>query len=190
MPFIKKHLINQATAEIRYEKKFAFNIKRDSKSFYAYVRSKQKVRDNVGPLEGSDGDTIIIMHSWHQPDQLFGTDLRPFNICVTKPLFFKFLLQSNDGDGLSLYNSIAWSNVWSSCSASGLIALDLSMHVPLKTPWLHHGAGSLYHIIICLQWKCFSSNVTSSTSMLSKEQWTVHHSLFDDVVGEVNIVNR
>ena len=25
---------------------------------YAYVRSKQKVRDNVGPLEGSDGNII------------------------------------------------------------------------------------------------------------------------------------
>ena len=36
----------------------AFNIKHDSKSFYAYVRSKQKVQDKVGPLEGSDGNII------------------------------------------------------------------------------------------------------------------------------------
>ncbi|KAK2146750.1 hypothetical protein NP493_3581g00000 [Ridgeia piscesae] len=54
---------NQATAEIRnskrsYEQKIAFNIKHDSKSFYAYVRSKQKVQDKVGPLEGSDGNII------------------------------------------------------------------------------------------------------------------------------------
>ena len=35
-------------------KKIAFNIKHDSKSLYAYVRSKQKVQDKVGPLEGSD----------------------------------------------------------------------------------------------------------------------------------------
>ena len=59
-----QHIIalNQATAEIRnnskrsYEQKLAFNIKHDSKSFYAYVRSKQKVQHKVGPLEGSDGN--------------------------------------------------------------------------------------------------------------------------------------
>ena len=53
---IYKEALNQATAEIRhskrsYEQKIAFNIKHDSKSFYAYVRSKQKVQDKVGPLE-------------------------------------------------------------------------------------------------------------------------------------------
>ena len=32
-------------------KQLASNIKQDSKSFYAYVRSKQKVQDKVGPLE-------------------------------------------------------------------------------------------------------------------------------------------
>ena len=31
------------------------HIKHDSKNFYAYVRSKQKVQDKVGPLEGSYG---------------------------------------------------------------------------------------------------------------------------------------
>ena len=56
---IYKDALKQATAEIRnskrsYEQKFAFNIKHDSKSFYAYVRSKQQVQDKVGPLEGSD----------------------------------------------------------------------------------------------------------------------------------------
>ena len=60
---IYKEALNQATAEIRnskrsYEQKLAFNIKHDSKSFYAYVRSKQKVQDKVGPLEGSDGNII------------------------------------------------------------------------------------------------------------------------------------
>ena len=53
-----KEALNQAIAEMRnskrsYEKK-AFNIKHDRKSFYACVRSKQKVQDKVGPLEGSD----------------------------------------------------------------------------------------------------------------------------------------
>ena len=59
----KKKAFNQATAEIRnsercYEQKIAFNIKPDTKSFYAYVPSKQKVQDKVGPLEGSDGNII------------------------------------------------------------------------------------------------------------------------------------
>ena len=34
------------------------NIKNDSKSFYAHVRSKQKVRDKVGPLENNSGNII------------------------------------------------------------------------------------------------------------------------------------
>ena len=33
--------------------KLACSIKHDSKGFYAYVRSKQNVRDKVGPLEDS-----------------------------------------------------------------------------------------------------------------------------------------
>ena len=36
----------------------AGNIKNDSKSVYAYVRSKQKVRDKVGPLENNRGNII------------------------------------------------------------------------------------------------------------------------------------
>ena len=60
---IYKEALIQATAEIinskrSYEQKIAFNTKHDSKSFYAYVRSKQKVQDKVGPLEGSDGNII------------------------------------------------------------------------------------------------------------------------------------
>ena len=60
---IYNEAFNQATAEMRnskrsYEQKIAFIIKHDSKSFYAYVRSKQKVQDKVGPLEGSDGNII------------------------------------------------------------------------------------------------------------------------------------
>ena len=50
-------------AEIRkfkrtFEKKLAGNIKNESKSFYAYVRSKQKVRDMVKPLENISGNII------------------------------------------------------------------------------------------------------------------------------------
>ena len=41
-----------------FEHKLAQNIKSDSKSFYAYVRSKQNVRDKVGPLEENAGNII------------------------------------------------------------------------------------------------------------------------------------
>ena len=58
-----KEALNLATTEIRkskrtFEKKLAGNIKNDSNSFYAYVRSKQNVRDKVGPLENNRGNII------------------------------------------------------------------------------------------------------------------------------------
>ena len=58
-----KEALNAATTEIRqskrsYEQKLACNIKTDSKSFYAYVRSKQNVQNKVGPLEDSAGNII------------------------------------------------------------------------------------------------------------------------------------
>ena len=58
-----KEALNAATNEVRkskrnFEHKLAQNIKSDSKSFYAYVRSKQNVRDRVGPLEDNPGNNI------------------------------------------------------------------------------------------------------------------------------------
>ena len=55
-----KEALNLATTEMRkskrtFEKKLAGNIKNDSKSFYAYVMSKQKVQVKVGPLENNRG---------------------------------------------------------------------------------------------------------------------------------------
>ena len=41
-----------------YENKLACNTKHDSKRFYAYVRSKQNVRDKVGLLESSAANII------------------------------------------------------------------------------------------------------------------------------------
>ena len=60
---VYKEALNAATNEVRKSKrnvelKLAQNIKSDSKSFYAYVRSKQNVRDKVGPLEDNAGDII------------------------------------------------------------------------------------------------------------------------------------
>ena len=58
-----KEALNAATNEVRkskrnFEHKLAQNIKSDSKSFFAYVRSKQNVRDRVGPLEDNAGNKI------------------------------------------------------------------------------------------------------------------------------------
>ena len=58
-----KEALNLATIEIRkskrtFEQKLSGNIKNDSKSFYAYVRSKQTVRDKVGPLENNSENII------------------------------------------------------------------------------------------------------------------------------------
>ena len=60
---VYKEALNAATNEVRmskrnFELKLAQNIKSDSKSFYAYVRSKQNVRDKVGPLEDNAWDII------------------------------------------------------------------------------------------------------------------------------------
>ena len=58
-----KEALNAATNEIRqskrsYEQKLECNINNDSKRFHACIRSKQNVRDKVGPLEDSAGNII------------------------------------------------------------------------------------------------------------------------------------
>ena len=58
-----KEALNAATNEVRKSKrnvehKLAQNIKSDSKSCYVYARSKQNVRDKVGPLKDNDGNII------------------------------------------------------------------------------------------------------------------------------------
>ena len=60
---IYKEALNQATVEIgnskrSYGHKLAFSIKHVSNSFYAHVRSKQKIQDKVAPLDGSDENII------------------------------------------------------------------------------------------------------------------------------------
>ncbi len=39
-----------------FEQKLSNNIKEDSKSFYKYVRSKQQVKDGIGPLKNENGE--------------------------------------------------------------------------------------------------------------------------------------
>ena len=58
-----KEALNAATNEVRnskrnFQHKLPQNLKSDSKSFYVYVRSKQNVRDKVGPLEDNVGNII------------------------------------------------------------------------------------------------------------------------------------
>ena len=46
-------------AKFAFEKDLANNVKDNPKAFYGYVRSKQKVKDVVGPLRNSDTDALI-----------------------------------------------------------------------------------------------------------------------------------
>ena len=62
---VYKEALNVATNEVRkskrnFEYKLARNVKSDNKSFYAYVISKQNVRDKVGPLEDNSGNIGLI----------------------------------------------------------------------------------------------------------------------------------
>ena len=50
--------LSESKSKRNCEHKLAQHIKSDSKSFYAYVRSKQNVRDKVGPLEDNAGNII------------------------------------------------------------------------------------------------------------------------------------
>lgn len=55
---LRKSVQENNKAKIKFEKNLADNIKRDSKSFYAYVRSKQRNKVKVGPLKDSRGSII------------------------------------------------------------------------------------------------------------------------------------
>src|SRR6218665_883514 len=43
------------------EQKLSRNVKEDSKSFYSYVRSKEKRKERVGPLKRDDGSEEVIV---------------------------------------------------------------------------------------------------------------------------------
>ena len=53
---LRKSVQENNKAKIQFEKNFADNIKKDSKSFYAYERSKQRNKVKVGPLKDSSGN--------------------------------------------------------------------------------------------------------------------------------------
>ena len=55
---LRKSVQENKKAKIEFEKNLANNIKKDSKSFYAYVRSKQRNKVKVGPLKDNAGNII------------------------------------------------------------------------------------------------------------------------------------
>ena len=82
-----KEALNAATNEVRkskrnFEHKLAQNIKSDTKSFYAYVRSKQNVRDMVGPLEDNAGH--IITQGFLMAEELKFHKIMHFNSVFTR----------------------------------------------------------------------------------------------------------
>ena len=56
---VVKKLVDDAKA--RFEKQLAREVKVNPKSFPAYVRSKQEVKEGIGPLQGSEG-TLVSDH--------------------------------------------------------------------------------------------------------------------------------
>jgi hypothetical protein len=59
-----KRVLNKATATFReakfnFEKKLSAEVKTNPRSFYAYVRSKSKTKDKVGPLKDDLGNVVV-----------------------------------------------------------------------------------------------------------------------------------
>ena len=59
---------NKATSELRrakrkFEKKLAEGIKKDSKSFYRYVKSKVGTKEKIGPLKDDNGNVLTDVES-------------------------------------------------------------------------------------------------------------------------------
>ena len=55
---LKQCAVVNKKAKEEFEIKLANNIKQDSKSFYAYIRSKQRCKEKVGPLKDSVGNVL------------------------------------------------------------------------------------------------------------------------------------
>src|SRR5437867_1628426 len=55
---LRKSVLENNNAKIKFEQNLANNIKQDSKSFYSYVRSKQRSKVRVGPLKDSAGNIV------------------------------------------------------------------------------------------------------------------------------------
>ena len=87
-----KEALNAATNEVRMSKrnvehKLAQHIKSDSKSFNSYVRSKQNVRDKVGPQEDNFGN--IVTQGFLMAEELN----MHFNSVFTRKILVRYLYQ-------------------------------------------------------------------------------------------------
>ena len=56
---LKESVKANKSAKIEFERKLARNVKTDNKSFYAYVRSKQRNKVSVGPLKDNEGKVVV-----------------------------------------------------------------------------------------------------------------------------------
>ena len=50
------------SAQISYERSLLKNMQSNPKAFYSYVKSKQRIKSSIGPLEKADGSPTIDDH--------------------------------------------------------------------------------------------------------------------------------
>lgn len=55
---LNKSVAANKSAQIEFEKQLAKDVKTNSKSFYAYVHSKQRTKEKVGPLKDNSGEIL------------------------------------------------------------------------------------------------------------------------------------
>jgi len=56
---LKQSKSENTRAKLNYERRLAENIKKDSKSFYAYVNSKRTTSNKIGPLQDSQSHLVV-----------------------------------------------------------------------------------------------------------------------------------
>ena len=57
---LRKSVRLNKAAHFEFEKRLSENIVNNSKSFYSYVKSKQRSKDKIGPLKNDRGEIIIM----------------------------------------------------------------------------------------------------------------------------------
>ena len=55
---LRKSVEANTRAKRAYEQKLGKNIKEDGKSFFAYVNSKKRSNNSIGPLKNSNGEVL------------------------------------------------------------------------------------------------------------------------------------
>ena len=96
-----KRVRNKAAAELRrskraFEEKLAEGIKKDSKSFFRYVRSKSGAKDKIGPLKDNDGNLLTSNEDMSELLNRFFASVFTQELGVVDGSF-----EGNDGEQLS-----------------------------------------------------------------------------------------